>query len=338
MNLLGLRFASPNAFFLLAAVAAVGLFLVWRSKRARNPTFTFPSVALTARLPVTFWSRLAWLPDALRIGALSLFVVALARPQVVGTAEDDEAEGIDIVLALDTSCSMQAADFQPKDRMHVAKASIAQFVQSRTVDRIGLVVFAAEAATWVPLTLDYPLMVELVDEVEVGLLPDGTAIGSAVGTALNRLKDSQAASRVVVLVTDGDNNAGNISPKKAAEFARELGVRVYTILIGRGGPVPFPRGTDIFGRVVYREQVVPTNPELLREIAEISGGQAYGAKDGEELDARLVEVLDALERSRLESGISAPPKDERFGYFVTAGLIFVLLELLLSATRLRRFP
>ena len=338
MSALGFRFATPSAFGLFVLVAAVVALLVWRRKKHRDPAFTFPSIALTEGLPSTLWSRLAWLPDALRIGALALFIVALARPQVLGTAEDEEAEGIDIVLALDTSCSMQAADFQPNDRMHVAKASIAQFVQSRTVDRIGLVVFAAEAATWVPLTLDYPLMVDLVDEVEVGLLPDGTAIGSAIGTALNRLKDSKAASRVVVLVTDGDNNSGNISPKKAAEFAKDLGVRVYTILIGRGGPVPFPRGKDIFGRVVYREQVVPTDPELLAEIARISGGEAYRAQDGEELDARLVEVLDALERSRLESGISAPPKDERFGFFVGAGLVLVLLEVLLSATRMRRFP
>ena len=338
MNVFGLHFASPVAFVLFAVVAALGAFIAWRSKKHRNPTFTFSSIRLADDVPATIWSRLAWLPDALRIGAMALFIIALARPQVVGAAQDEEAEGIDIVLALDTSCSMQAADFQPDDRMHVAKASITQFIQSRTVDRIGLVVFAAEAATWVPLTLDYPLLVDLLDEVEIGLLPDGTAIGSAIGTALNRLKDSSAASRVVVLVTDGDNNSGNISPKKAAEFAKELGVQVYTILIGRGGPVPFPSGKDIFGRTVFREQVVPTNPELLAEIAKISGGEAYRAKDGEELDARLVDVLDALKRSRLDSGISAPPKDEHFGEFAVAGLIFVLIELVLSATRLRRFP
>ncbi|MEO1336023.1 MAG: VWA domain-containing protein, partial [Myxococcota bacterium] len=167
---------------------------------------------------------------------------------------------------------------------------------------------------------------------------DGTAIGSALGTALNRLRDSQAISRVIVLVTDGDNNAGNITPKQSAKFAKELGVKIFTILIGRGGAVPFPAGQDMFGRPMFRNQVVPTDPELLRAIAKTTGGDAYEAKDGKELDDKLGEVLDTLETTRLENTVSTVPKDELFPYFVLAGLALMALEALLSATRLRRYP
>lgn len=333
-----IRFGSPWFLLGLVLIALQIGYLVWRRRTGRDPAFRFSSGRLVADLPSTIWVRLHWLPDALRTLALTLIVLALARPQVYGDPEKDETEGIDIVMTLDTSCSMRAMDFKPKDRMFVAKKSIAEFVNKRTNDRIGLVVFGGEAASWAPLTLDYSLLIELLDEVEVGMLPDGTAIGSAIGTALNRLRESDAQSRVVVLLTDGDSNAGNISPRKSAEFAKELGVRVYTILIGRGGPVPFPVGKDPFGRVVTREQTIPTNPELLKEIAQSTGGEAYAAKSGSELDARLNEVLDSLERSRLENTAFSTPKEELFPYFVFLAFLVLAIELLLSSTRLRRFP
>jgi Ca-activated chloride channel family protein len=333
-----LGLGAPWFLLALIPVAAAPALLWWRRKKGKDPAMRFSSHRLVAGLPRTGWARLWWLPDALRIAALVAFVGALARPQVMGTPDSDDAEGIDIVLALDTSGSMQAADFQPKDRMTVAKASIEAFVKGRTRDRIGLVVFAGEAASWVPLTLDYSLVAQMLEEVEVGMLPDGTAIGSAVGTALNRLRASDAESRVIVLLTDGDSNAGSITPKKAAEFAKELGVKIYTILIGKDGPVPFPAGKDLFGRPVYREATVPTDPALLEDLAKTTGGQAYVAKDGEELDARLNEVLDALDRSRLEATVYTAPKAELFPYFVLAGVLLLAVELALSATRLRRFP
>jgi Ca-activated chloride channel family protein len=200
------------------------------------------------------------------------------------------------------------------------------------------VVFAGEAASWVPLTLDYSLLVDLLDEVHVGMLPDGTAIGTAIATALNRLRDSDAQSRVVVLLTDGDNNKGSITPKRAAEFAKTLDIQVYTILIGRGGEVPFPAGQDLFGRDVFRNQVIPTNPALLEDIAQKTGGKAYVAKDGEELDERLSEVLDTLEKTQLENTTFTTPREELFSWFVALAIALLALELLLSATRLRRFP
>lgn len=333
-----LQLAEPWFLLGLVLVGAVAALMVWRRRTQREPALIYSSAGLFEGLPRSVWSKLWWLPDALRLFALALFVVALARPQIMGEPESDEAEGIDIVLALDTSGSMRAADFQPKDRMTVAKGSIEAFVKARSRDRIGLVVFAGEAASWVPLTLDYSLLAQMLDEVHVGMLPDGTAIGSALGTALNRLRESDAKSRVIVLLTDGDNNSGNISPKKAAEFAEELGVKVYTILIGKSGPVPFPAGKDIFGREVMREVTVPIDPQLLEDIANKTGGASFVARDGAELDAKLNEVLDRLDRSRLEAKVYSTPKDELFGWFVLAGLVVLATELFLSATRLRRFP
>lgn len=333
-------FDSPRFLWALVLVAGVAVYLVWRRRTRRDPALKFSSARLWQALPPSTWAKLAWLPDALRIAALALLVVALARPQQVGQALPDETEGIDIVVALDTSGSMLAADFQPRNRMAVAKRSIADFINERSVDRIGLVVFAGQAATWVPLTLDYSLLANLLDDVDVGMLPDGTAIGSALGTALNRLRESEAASRVIVLVTDGANTAGAgaITPKQAAQFAKELGVKVFTILIGRGGEVPFPAGQDMFGRPVFRNQVMRTDPVLLKSIADTTGGAAYVAKDSQELDEKLTEVLDTLERTRLENTISTVPKDELFPFFVLAGLALMALEALLSTTRLRRFP
>ncbi len=338
MSLDRIAFASPWYLLGFVPIAAILGYLVWRRRSGREPAMLFSSSSLVDGLPRTVWVRIVWLPDALRLLALSMIVLALARPQVLGSPTADDTEGIDIILAIDTSCSMQAADFQPRDRMFVAKQSIEQFINKRTNDRIGLVVFAGEASTWAPLTLDYSLLVELLEELDVGMLPDGTAIGSAIGTALNRLRHSDATSRVVVLLTDGDNNSGEISPKKAAEFAKELGVRVYTILIGRGGPVPFPAGKDLFGRLVYRDRVVPTNPALLEEIARISGGQAYTAKDGQELDERLTDVLDTLDKARLDNTVYSTPRDELFPWFVLLGLILLAVELVVRSTRLRRFP
>ena len=334
----GLMFGSPFFLLGLLVVAAVAVYLVWRRRTRRDPALKFPSSTLLNDLPVSTWAQLAWVPDALRIAALTCLVIAMARPQQIGQATPDDTEGIDIVMALDTSCSMRAADFQPRNRMAVAKRSIADFVKARSVDRIGLVVFAGQASTWVPLTLDYSLLASLLDDVDVGMLPEGTAIGSALGTALNRLRHSDAVSRVIVLVTDGDNNAGNITPKQAAKFAQELGVKVYTILIGRGGAVPFPAGQDVFGRPMFRNQVVPTDPTLLKAIAKTTGGTAYEAKDGAELDARLGEVLDTLETTRLENTVSTIPKDELFPYFVFLALALMAAEAVLSATRLRRYP
>jgi Ca-activated chloride channel family protein len=338
MTLGRLTFAAPGYLFGFLAIALLIGLAVWRRATGRDPAMLFSSTNLAGGLPRTFWSRIVWLPELVRLLALSAIVLALARPQILGPPISEESEGIDLILALDISCSMQAADFQPRDRMFVAKKSIGELIRSRTNDRIGLVVFAGEASSWAPLTLDYSMLLQLLEEVDTGMLPDGTAIGTALGTALNRLRRTDAKSRVIVLITDGDNNAGEISPKKAASFAKELGVLVYTVLIGSGGPVPFPAGKDLFGRVVFRDRVVPTNPALLEEIAAATGGRSYTAKDGQELDASLASVLDTLERTRLDDTVATTPRDELFPHFVFLGLALLSFEIVLRSTRLRRFP
>ena len=338
MPLDDLALATPWALLALIPVGAILVFAIWRRRTRRVPAMRFAALALVDDVPRTIVAKLSWLPAALRVLALSSIAVAIARPQLVGPPSRDSSEGIDIVLALDTSCSMQAADFQPNDRMFVAKQSIQQFVEGRQTDRIGLVVFAGEAASWVPLTLDYSLVRKMLDEVEVGMIEDGTAIGNAVATSLNRLRDSDAKSKVVVLLTDGDNNRGTISPLEAADFATELEVKVYTILIGKGGPVPFPAGKDPWGRVVYRNQTVPTNPKLLEQIASKTGGEAYRAEDRQQLDARLNQVLDTLQKTEIESTAQLRPYAELFPHAVALALALLLLEMLLSATRFRRFP
>ncbi|MCB9654858.1 MAG: VWA domain-containing protein [Deltaproteobacteria bacterium] len=331
-------FASPHALWGLIPVAILAARALWRRRQSRDPVFGFSSLGALASLPRTVWARVHWLPDALRLSALTLMVVAIARPQIPSPPVPGETEGIDIVLALDTSGSMQAADFQPNDRMFVAKKAIQEFIRTRTSDRVGLVVFAGEAASWSPLTLDYALVAQLLDEVNVGMLPDGTAIGSAIATSLNRLRRSDAKSRVIVLLTDGDNNSGAISPVKAAEMAKDLGIQVYTILIGRGGPVPFPTGKDIFGRVLMQTRRVPVNPELLKTIAQTTGGESYEASDAKELDARLSDVLDELERTRHQDIAQARPAAELFPYLLVGTLLLLALEGILRMTRLSRFP
>lgn len=331
-------FDSPWFLLALAPIAAVLAYVIWLRVSHKEPGLHFSSAKLIGGLPQTIWVNLAWLPDVLRGLALIAFAIALARPQVLGAAENEDTEGIDIVLAFDTSASMKAADFQPNDRMFVAKKSIADLIKQRTNDRIGLVVFSGEAATWVPLTNDYSLLTQLLEEVETGMLPDGTAIGSAIATAVNRLRESEAKSRVVVLLTDGDSNAGSITPKKAAEMAKELGIKVFTILIGRGGSVPYPAGKDLFGRPIYREQVIPTNPALMKEIASLTGASAYQATDKDELDKNLSAVLDELDKTKLEAAGPVAPRHELFPYFVFAGLLLIALEIILGTTRLWRYP
>jgi Ca-activated chloride channel family protein len=332
------HFALPWAFLGFIPVGLLGAHRYWQKRKKAKPLLSYSSLSLFKDIPKTWVVKIAWLPTVLRFLALTLIVFALARPQLIGEPEAEDAQGIDIVMAIDTSCSMRAADFKPKDRMFVAKKSINEFILGRSNDRVGLVVFAGEAASWVPLSLDYSLITRMLDEVEVGMIEDGTAIGTAIATALNRLRSSEAKSRVVILLTDGDNNSGTISPSKAADFAKELGIKVYTILIGKGGPVPFPAGKDIWGQTVFQNRTMATNPQLLKEIAEKTGGQAYRAQDKDELDAKLQDVLDSLETSSLESTAKLRPYAEFFPHAIFLALFLLGLEILLANTRLRRFP
>ena len=332
-----LAFHNPEYLWGLLLVPVL-LAWAWRERRSRA-ALRFSAAHVLARQGRGVRTYLLPLLPVLRALAVAAAVVALARPQSRDArVRDSSVEGIDIVVALDLSTSMEAGDFRPQNRLHVAKEVLSEFITNRVNDRIGLVVFAGAAYTQAPLTLDYGVLKMIVSQLRTRILEDGTAIGDALATSLNRLRDSDAKSRVVVLITDGDNNAGKISPVDAANMARSLKIPVYTILVGKGGKVPFPQGTDLFGNTVWRETEIPINPELLQDIASITGGEYYRATDPEGLKQGLQKVLDSLERSKLmEGGASANYREDYHSYLLLAfGL--AALELLLRASILRVFP
>jgi Ca-activated chloride channel homolog len=333
----GLSFAHPWALCGLLAAAAAG-FLLHRRLRSL-PRLRLPSSRDAHGLPRSIWAKLWWLPGALLIAALACTSIGLAGPRRrASRAQDLAVEGIDIVVAFDLSTSMLAADFRPKDRITVAKEVLKNFIEGRPNDRIGLVVFAGEAYTQCPLTLDHKVLEELLDQVRTGVIVDGTAIGNALATAVNRLRESDAKSRVVILITDGDNNQGNISPLQAAQIAKDLGVKVYTILIGKGGRVPYPTGTDLFGRTTYDQVEIDVNPELLQQIASVTGGAYYPATGRESLESGLRAVLDSLTKSKIYEASGGAHYDEWYARFFLPGLVFGLLGLALRSSRQNGAP
>lgn len=332
-----LSFARPLVLVALLA-APLALWLLARRRRA-GPRLSLPSIVPLLAARRSAWARLWWLPGTLLALALALVVLGLAGPRLRGAMRRDlSVEGIDIVVAFDLSSSMLAADFKPKDRITVAKEVLKEFIRSRQNDRLGLVVFAAEAYTQCPLTLDTRVLEDLLDQVRTGVIADGTAIGNALATSVNRLRESDAKSKVILLITDGDNNAGNVSPTQAAEIARQLGIKVYSILIGRGGRVPYPTGTDLFGRTVYEPVEIAVNPQLLETISRTTGGVSYSAIDRQSLENNIKAVLDTLEKSKIYEAGAAPQFDEWATRFYAPAALLGLLALLLRATRLSGAP
>ncbi len=330
-------FHSPWMLLLLGVVPVV-LLWAWLERRSRA-VLRFSATHAFVRHGRGIRAYLLPLLPLLRVLGVALAVFALARPQTRDARTRDlSVEGIDIVVALDLSTSMEAADFRPNNRLYVAREVLSDFITSRANDRIGLVVFAGAAYTQAPLTLDYNVLKEVVRQLRTRALEDGTAIGDALATSLNRLRDSEAKSRVVVLITDGDNNAGKIAPADAAAMAKALGVQVFTILVGKGGKVPFPMGRDLFGNVAYREMEMPVNPQLLQDIADQTGGEFYRATDREELAQGLQKVLDALERSKLLEGGASANYREEYHPFLLWAFALIAGEFLLRRSILRVFP
>jgi len=328
-------FAHPWALLALLFVPPAVWLLARR--RQRMPRLVVPAAPIA--LAASRWARLWWLPGGLVIAALALTAVGLSGPRLRASRRIDlSVQGIDIVVALDLSTSMLAADFRPKDRISVAKEVLKNFISSRQNDRIGLVVFAGEAYTQCPLTLDYRVLEELLEQVKTGVIVDGTAIGNALATAVNRLRESDAKSKVVILLTDGDNNAGNISPLQAAQIAKDIGIKVFTILIGRGGRVPYPTGTDLFGRTLYEQVEIDVNPELLQQIAKSTGGTAYQATDRESLERGLSQVLDSLEKSKIYEAGGSAQYEEWYGRMFLPAALLGLFGLALRTTRLSGAP
>lgn len=269
-----------------------------------------------------------FLPQFFDFIALFILVLALARPVTLEKTVTPPVEGKDIMIALDVSGSMEALDFQPKNRITAAKNIIEEFVKGRKSDRLGLVFFAKESFLQVPLTTDYDIFNELLSRVTTGVIEDGTAIGNGLGLALSRLESSKAKSKVIILLTDGDNNSGNISPETAANLAAEQGVKVYSILIGTNGLVPFPAGKDFFGRDTFQKVQMKVNPELLRNISDKSGGKFYQSISTEELEKAFKDI-DELEKSPIPAR-KLKIYNEYAPDFIILAMIFILLARIFS--------
>ncbi|MHB8416519.1 MAG: vWA domain-containing protein [Myxococcales bacterium] len=331
------RLAHPWALVLLAAAPLV----LWLQlmRRRHGAVLLHPAALPLLGVRRGFWAKLTWLPPVLYALGIALTSVALAEPRIrTSAAEDVSVEGIDIVIAFDISTSMLAADFQPKDRITVAKDVIDDFIKSRTNDRVGLVVFAGEAYTQCPLTLDYGVLRQILADVRCGVIEDGTAIGNALATAVNRLRESDAKSKVILLITDGGNNAGNIAPRQAAEIAKQFGIKVYTILVGKGGKVPYPVGKNLLNEPAYQMVDVDVDPDLLKDIARTTGGQMYVATDKASLQKSFRDVLDRLQKSKIIEGARFAQYKELFSAWLWPGFLFAALGMLLQATALRPFP
>jgi Ca-activated chloride channel family protein len=294
---------------------------------------TFSSVLPFDHIPGSLREKLRDIPVGLRLLALALFLVALARPQSISNKENVSTEGIDIVLLIDISGSMLAEDFTP-NRMQAAKMVAEEFIDGRSSDRIGLVIFSAESFTQCPLTTDYPVLKTLLKEVKSGMIADGTAIGLALANGVNRLKDSKAKSRVMILLTDGVNNRGEIDPITAAKIAATYGIRVYTVGVGAQGEAPYPVETP-FG-IQRRLIPVDLDEKTLTGVADMTGGKYYRATDNKKLKA-IYKEIDQLERTRIE--VTAYKRySEKYYMWLLLGLVALLFEVGLSSTVLRKIP
>ncbi|MBR0174098.1 MAG: VWA domain-containing protein [Bacteroidales bacterium] len=325
-------FEYPKVLFLLAVPLLLILHYLWLELRGRRPHMRVSASApwLSSGPSVLAWLR--HLPFALRIAALSLIIVALARPRSSTETEKIDTEGIDIVLAMDVSTSMLARDFEP-DRISAAKDIAIEFIAQRPSDRMGIVVFAGESYTQCPLTTDRATLINLMKDVQTDLIEDGTAIGNGLATAVARMKDSDAKSRVIILLTDGVNNRGEIAPATAAEIAKTYGIRVYTIGLGTNGEAPYPVMTN-WG-VELRKMPVEIDEALLKSIAEATGGRYFRATDNTKL-SEIYSEINQMEKVRTTVD-SFPVYKELFGKYAVWALVCLLLELALRLF-IRRLP
>ena len=331
-----MHFASPHYLWLLTLLVPMTAYYVWRTLQG-GAAIRISSVAGLVRAPKSLRYYLRHLPFVLRAAAFALLVVALARPQRIEQNVRTSSEGIDIVMAIDVSASMLARDFQP-DRITAAKQVAGSFIADRYGDRIGLVVFAAEAFTQSPLTTDQSTLQTLLARIRSGVIDDsGTAIGNGLATAINRLRESEAKSKVIILLTDGVNNRGQIAPLTAAEIARAQGIRVYTIGVGTQGSAPYP-AVDIYGQPTGGTVMAPVeiDEKTLGAIAERTGGRYFRATDNAKLKA-IYDEINQLEKSKVEVTEHVPYHEE-FLLWVLAALAALLAEMLLANLVLKRIP
>ncbi len=325
-------FANPEFLYLLLIVPVLVFRYIWRHDRGTSE-YRYPTLAPFQHIRKTWRERGRHFTFSLRMVALCVLVIALARPQSVSIDEEITTEGIDIVLLLDVSGSMLAEDFKP-NRIGAAKSVAASFVDGRISDRIGLVVFAGESFTQCPLTMDYRVLKELLSGVKSGLLEDGTAIGMAIANGVNRLKDSQAESKVMILLTDGVNNRGEIDPLTATQIARNYGIKIYTVGVGTMGTAPYPVQTPFGTR--YQNVPVEVDEETLKKVAAMTRGRFYRATDNRKLEAIYAEI-DELEKTEMEVRVYRKYAELFYGWIGLA-LFLVVLEFGLSNTLFRKIP
>ena len=325
-------FANPLYLWLLLLLLPAIVWYIMKQKKAQaslqvSSTFAFD------KLPTTYKAYLRHLRFILRLGVVACVIVALARPQSTDKWENQTTEGVDIVVALDISTSMLARDFTP-DRLEAAKEVATKFILERPQDRIGLVVFSGESFTQSPLTTDQAVLVNVMKDIHSGMIEDGTAIGLGLANAVNRLKDSKAKSKVVILLTDGVNNRGAIAPITAAELAKTFGIRVYTIGVGTLGEAPYPVQTP-FGMQLQR-MPVEIDEDILTQIADMTGGKYFRATDNKKLE-QIYQEIDQLEKSKVEVKHFSR-KNEQYFYFALIGALLLIVEALGRYTLLRKIP
>jgi len=315
----GITFAEPLFLYLLVVIPVMISFYILKQQKT-TASLRMPGLQPFALAGTTFRHYIRHILFVFRIIAVTLLIIVLARPQATDRFQDISTEGIDIVLTLDISGSMLARDFRP-DRLEASKNVATEFISGRPYDRIGLVVFSGESFTQCPLTTDHAVLINLLREIQSGMIEDGTAIGNGLATSVNRIKDSEAKSKVIILLTDGVNNRGEIAPATAADIAKTYGIRVYTVGVGTQGVAPYPVNTP-YG-VQYQDMPVEIDEGILREIAQNTGGKYFRATDNNKLEEVYSEI-DKLEKSKIDVR-QFSRKEEK--YFLPALIAFCLLAL-----------
>ena len=325
-----ITFSDPGYLYLLLLIPAIIAFYILKQRKA-FASFRMPGLNPLSKSGTTIRNYLQNILFGARIIAVALLIIVLARPQSTDKFQDVSTEGIDIMLALDISGSMLARDFKP-DRLEASKDVATEFISGRPYDRIGLVVFSGESFTQCPLTTDHAVLINLLREIQSGMIEDGTAIGMGLANAVNRIKDSEAKSKVIILLTDGINNRGEVAPATAAGIAKTFGVRVYTIGVGTMGTAPYPVQTP-FG-TQYQDMPVEIDEAILKEIAQTTGGKYFRATDNDKL-VQVYGEIDKLEKSKIDVR-QFTRKEEK--YLIPAIIAFFILavELLVRYTFLRK--
>lgn len=327
-----MKFAQPEFFLLLLVLPVMAYFHFFRETQ-RTPDFRFPAIMHLRELNQSWRVHLRHLPFFLRTVAVVLLIIVLARPQTFDAESKRRVEGIDIILCMDTSTSMAAEDLKP-NRLEAAKLVAQEFVKGRASDRIGIVPFAAVSFTQCPLTTDYSIIVSLLGDIRMGMVEDGTAIGLGLATSINRLRESEAKSKVIILYTDGVNNRGELDPVTAAQAAQALGIRVYTIGVGTRGFAPYPIET-VFGKR-YQNVPVTIDEDMMKEIADLTGGKYFRATD-EKVLRQIYQEIDNLERTKIDVE-EYRRVAEVFNPWLLGALGVLALEMVLTLTGLRRLP